>query len=291
MFLTAKKLRSPSLWCFNTALASFRSNTKDPDKKANGVTSTKFCHFDASCPTLEFVGQVVTISTFRLLSKLAAKTTLGSANLILLLAIALFAPAWTLRFWQAWLYLFLFASSSAAITIYLWKRDPALLSRRVSAGPIAEKTRAQQIIQLFASIGFLAILVVPSLDRRFSWSHVPLWIVLAGDLLVVLGFYIVFKVFCVNTFTSATVEVTEQQTVISIGPYAFVRHPMYSGALVMLVGTPLALASWWGLVALVVMVAVIVVRLLDEEKLLLANLPGYTEYVARVKYRLMPSVW
>jgi protein-S-isoprenylcysteine O-methyltransferase Ste14 len=225
------------------------------------------------------------------LSKLAAKTTLGSANLILLLAIALFAPAWTLRFWQAWLYLFLFASSSAAITIYLWKRDPALLSRRVSAGPIAEKTRAQQIIQLFASIGFLAILVVPSLDRRFSWSHVPLWIVLAGDLLVVLGFYIVFKVFCVNTFTSATVEVTEQQTVISIGPYAFVRHPMYSGALVMLVGTPLALASWWGLVAFVVMVAVIVVRLLDEEKLLLANLPGYTEYVARVKYRLMPSVW
>ena len=225
------------------------------------------------------------------MSKLAAKTTFGFANLILLLAVALFAPAWTLRFWQAWLYLFLFASCSAAITIYLWKRDPALLSRRVSAGPIAEKTRAQQIIQLFASIAFLAILVVPSLERLFSWSHVPLWIVLAGDLLVVLGFYIVFKVFCVNTFTSATVEVTEQQTVISIGPYAFVRHPMYSGALVMLVGTPLALASWWGLVAFVLMVIVVVIRLLDEEKLLLPNLPGYAEYVARVKYRLLPPVW
>jgi protein-S-isoprenylcysteine O-methyltransferase Ste14 len=225
------------------------------------------------------------------LSRLAAKTTLGFANLILLLAIALFAPAWTLRFWQAWLYLFLFASSSAAITIYLWKRDRALLSRRVSAGPVAEKSRTQKIIQFFASLGFLAILVVPSLNRRFVWSHVPLWLVLAGDLLVVLGFYIVFRVFSVNTFTAATVEVTEQQTVISTGPYALVRHPMYSGALIMLLGTPLALASWWGLVPFVVMVAVIVIRLLDEEKLLLADLPGYADYVARVEYRLMPRVW
>jgi protein-S-isoprenylcysteine O-methyltransferase Ste14 len=225
------------------------------------------------------------------LRRIAAKTTLGFGSLIFLLAVGLFAPAWTFRFWQALLYLFLFASCSAAITIYLWKRDQALLSRRISAGPIAEKTRAQQIIQLFASIGFLAILVVPSLDHRFSWSHVPLWIVLAGDLLVVLGFYIVFKVFCVNTFTSATVEVNDQQTVISTGPYAFVRHPMYSGALIMMLGTPLALASWWGLLAFILMVAVIVIRLLEEEKFLLANLPGYAEYLARVKYRLMPSVW
>jgi len=222
---------------------------------------------------------------------LAAKTTLGFANLILLLALALFVPAWTLRFWQAWLYLFLFAASSAVITIYLWKHDQALLSRRVNAGPAAEKTRPQQIIQLFASLGFLAIIVVPALDHRFSWSHVPLWLVLGGDLLVVLGFYIVFRVFCVNTFTAATVEVTEQQTVISTGPYALVRHPMYCGALVILLGTPLALSSWLGLVAFVLMVAVIVVRLLSEEKLLLGNLSGYAEYAARVRYRIMPFVW
>lgn len=225
------------------------------------------------------------------MSKLATKTTLGFANLVLLLAIALFAPAWTFGFWQAWLYLFLFASSSAAITIYLWKRDRALLARRVSAGSIAENSRTQQIIQLFASLGFLAILVVPSLDHRSSWSHVPLWLVLTGDLLVVLGFYIVFRVFCVNTFTAAIVEVAEQQTVISTGPYAFVRHPMYSGALIMLLGTPFALASWWGSVAFVLMFVVIVIRLLDEEKLLFANLPGYAEYAARVKYRLIPRAW
>lgn len=225
------------------------------------------------------------------LINLAAKTTLGFAYLILLLALGLFVPAWTLHFWQAWLYLFLFASSSAAITIYLWKRDQALLSRRVSAGPISEKTRTQKIIQLFASLAFVAILVVPSLDFRFRWSYVPLWLVLAGDLLVMLGFYIVFRVFRVNTFTAATIEVAAQQTVVSTGPYAHVRHPMYSGALIMLLGTPLALASWWGLLPFAFMLAVIVVRLLDEEKLLLADLPGYAEYTARVKYRLVPLVW
>lgn len=223
--------------------------------------------------------------------KLAARTILGFANLVLLLAIALFAPAWTFHFWQAWLYLLLFASCSAVVATYLWKRDQALLSRRVSAGPVAEKIRTQRIIQFFGSIGFLAMLIVPSLDHRLSWSHIPLWTVIAGDFLVVLGFYIVFKVFSVNTFTSGTVEVVEQQTVISTGPYAFVRHPMYSGALIMLLGTPLALDSWWGLVPFVLMVAVIVVRLLHEEKLLLAELAGYGNYVSRVKYRLMPLVW
>jgi protein-S-isoprenylcysteine O-methyltransferase Ste14 len=222
---------------------------------------------------------------------LAAKTTLGFANLILLLTIALFAPAWTFRFWQAWLYLLLFGTSSAAITIFLWKRDQALLSRRVSAGPTAEKTRTQQIIQLLASLGFLAILVVPSLDHRFSWSRVPLWLVLAGDLLVVLGFYIVLRVFCVNTFTAATVQVVERQTVISSGPYSLVRHPMYCGALVMLLGTPLALSSWWGLIAFRAHGRHHRGSSSRRKKLLLGNLSGYSEYATRVRFRLMPFVW
>ena len=222
---------------------------------------------------------------------LAAKTTLGFAGLMLFLALALFAPAGPLHFWQAWLYLFLFGASSAAITLYLWKRDQALLARRVSAGPTAEKLRTQQVIQLLASLGFLGILVVPSFDHRFSWSRVPIQVVLAGNLLVVLGFSLVFRVFCVNTFTAATVEVVERQTVVSSGPYALVRHPMYSGALVMLLGTPLALSSWWGLIAFAVMAAVIVVRLLDEERLLFESLSGYAEYAGRVKFRLLPFVW
>lgn len=225
------------------------------------------------------------------MATLAAKTALGFCSLILMLAIALFVPAWTLRFWQAWVYLFLFGACAAAITGYLWKHDQALLARRVKAGPSAEKSRTQQTVQLFASLAFLAILVVPSLDHRYLWSHVPLWLVVAGDLFVVAGFYIVFKVFCVNTFTSGTIEITEQQTVISTGPYALVRHPMYSGALIMLLGTPLALSSWWGMIAFAFMVAIIIVRLLDEETVLLCSLSQYDQYAARTRHRLIPFVW
>lgn len=225
------------------------------------------------------------------MKSLAVRTLLGFISLVFVLTAALFGPAWTLHFWQAWLYLFLFAASSAAITLYLWERDPALLQRRVNAGPTAEKTRSQQVIQSFASLGFLALMIVPSLDHRFSWSHVPLWLVFGGDLLVVLGFYIVFRVLRVNSFAAATVQVTEDQAVIPTGPYAFVRHPMYAGALIMLLGTPLALGSWFGLFAFPPMLAVIVVRLLDEEKLLLANLPGYADYAARVKRRLLAFIW
>lgn len=222
---------------------------------------------------------------------LAVRTLFGFIGLIFALTAALFGPALTLHFWQAWLYLFLFGASSAAITLYLWRHDPALLQRRVDAGPTAEKVRSQQIIQSIASLAFLALMIVPALDRRFSWSRVPLWLVFAGDLLVVLGFYIVFRVFRVNSFTSATVQVTENQTVISTGPYAFVRHPMYSGALIMLLGTPLALGSWFGLFAFPPTLAILVVRLLKEEQLLLADLPGYVNYAARVKRHLVPFIW
>ena len=222
---------------------------------------------------------------------LAAKTILGFTQLVLILALALFAPAFTLRYWQAWLYLFLFAAASATITLCLWNHDKALLERRVNAGPNAEATRSQQIIQIFASLAFLAILIVPSLDHRFSWSRVPFTVVLSGDLLVVFGFYCVYRVFRVNTFTAGTIQVAENQTVISTGPYALVRHPMYSGAFVMLLGTPLALASWWGLAAFPPIFAAIVARLLDEETFLHKNLPGYCDYTAKVKYRLLPFLW
>ena len=223
--------------------------------------------------------------------QLAAKTLLGLTNLLMFAALALFGPAWTLRYWQAWLYLLVFGAATLIITIDLWRRDPALLARRVKGGPIAEARKSQQSIQAFSSAAFLALLIVPSLDHRFGWSRVPLAFVLASDLLVALGFYIVFAVFRVNTFTASTVEVAENQTVVSTGPYAFVRHPMYAGALIMLLATPPALGSWWGLLAFPAMLAAIVVRLIDEERLLCATLSGYAEYAARVRHRLLPFVW
>jgi protein-S-isoprenylcysteine O-methyltransferase Ste14 len=222
---------------------------------------------------------------------LARKTVLGFTQLVAALGILLFAPAWTLDYWQAWLYLFVFAASSALITIYLWKKDPKLLSRRIDAGPRAENEKSQKLIQLLASFVFLGAMILPSLDHRFSWSAVPLPVVVAGDVLTALGFLIVFLVFKENTFTAATIVVTPNQKVVSTGPYAVVRHPMYSGALVMLFGTPLALGSWWGLLMFIPMIFTIAWRARDEERFLFNNLSGYKEYCQIVRYRLVPFGW
>jgi protein-S-isoprenylcysteine O-methyltransferase Ste14 len=225
------------------------------------------------------------------MSSLARRTVLGFAQLIVAMTIALFGPAGTLDYWQAWVYLLVFVGCAEIITLYLWRHDPRLLERRIAAGPRAEKQTLQKLIQGVAAITFIGSLIVPSVDHRFAWSRVPLALEIAGDVLVVIGFFIVFQVFKANSFTAATIEVATDQKVISAGPYAIVRHPMYAGALVMLVGTPLALGSWWGLLLLVPMTFVLVLRLLDEEKFLAKNLPGYSDYCQTVRYRLIPYVW
>ena len=158
-------------------------------------------------------------------------------------------------------------------------------------GPTAEKQLTQKLIMLGMSIGFIALLVVPALDHRFGWSAVPVGGVVTGDALVATGVYLIALVYRANTFSSATIEIAENQKVVSTGPYALVRHPMYASALLYLLGTPVALGSYWGLVPLVAMMPCLIWRLLAEERFLVRNLPGYTEYQKRVRHRLVPSVW
>jgi protein-S-isoprenylcysteine O-methyltransferase Ste14 len=156
---------------------------------------------------------------------------------------------------------------------------------------MAEKQRAQKFIMLGASFGFIALLVVPGVDHRFGWSAIPLGGVVVGDALVAIGFYFIFLVYRENTFTSATIEVAEGQKVIASGPYAMVRHPMYASASLYLVGTPLALGSYWALLAVGAMLLFLIGRLLDEERFLAKNLSGYDDYQKRVRHRLVPWVW
>jgi protein-S-isoprenylcysteine O-methyltransferase Ste14 len=158
-------------------------------------------------------------------------------------------------------------------------------------GPTAEKEPRQRVIMLLASLGFISLLVVPGLDRRFHWSTVPFAGVLGGTALVIIGFYFIALVYRENTFTSATIEVAAGQKVIATGPYAIVRHPMYASALLYLGGTPLALGSYTGLIPFAGMLPVLIWRLLDEERLLATDLPGYSDYQARVRYRLIPYLW
>ena len=209
----------------------------------------------------------------------------------LVMAALLFIPARTLDYWQAWTFLAVYFSSSLAVTLYLMKKDPKLLARRMSGGPTAEKEPAQNIIMTVVSLGFIGLFVLGGLDHRFGWSHMPASVVLAGDGLVLVGWLAIFFVFKANTFTSATIELAPDQKVISTGPYALVRHPMYAGGLVMFLGIPIALGSWWGLAIVAVMVPALLWRLFDEERFLAKNLPGYAEYQQRLRYRLIPRVW
>jgi protein-S-isoprenylcysteine O-methyltransferase Ste14 len=222
---------------------------------------------------------------------LKGRAWLALAALGLVMGLLLFIPAGSIRYWQAWVYLVVFTGASALTTIDLMKRDPALLERRMRGGPTAEKEPTQRVIMLFTSLGFIALLVVPALDHRYGWSAVPIYAVLAGDLLVAVGFYFIALVYRENTYTSATIEVAMGQKVVATGPYAIVRHPMYASASLYIFGTSLALGSYWGFLAAAGMLPFLIWRLLDEERLLARDLQGYTEYQTRVPYRLIPFVW
>jgi len=219
--------------------------------------------------------------------KLLAQAAAGLVFLLAVLGAILFGLA-GLAYWQGWTFLAVFASASIAITIDLARRDPALLARRVQAGPLAEPSAKQKVIQACAGVTFLAIFAIAALDQP---ARVPTALVIAGNGLVALGLFVVFRVYRANTFTSATIAVERGQHVVSTGPYAIVRHPMYAGAIVMILGMPLALASWWAFVTVPVMVGVIAWRLADEERQLVADLPGYAAYRSRVTHRLVPHLW
>jgi len=216
---------------------------------------------------------------------------IGLLRLFVSMLLMVFLPAWTVHYWQGWVCLLIFFASAVGITVYLARRNPALLARRIKAGAKAESTRIQKVIQFFAAIAFVSLFVLSALDHRFGWSRVPIALEIAGDILIALGFAYVFWVFKVNSFTSGVIEVAPGQRVITYGPYAMVRHPMYLGSLVMLFGIPLSLGSFWGLLTIFFMATVIILRLLDEERFLAKSLDGYGAYIKQVRYRLAPFVW
>jgi protein-S-isoprenylcysteine O-methyltransferase Ste14 len=203
----------------------------------------------------------------------------------------LLVPAWSLNYWQAWVYGVVFMVTTTAIGIYFLKRDPRVVERRMRVGPAAEREPAQKIIMTLVLGGFVLLLVVPGFDHRWHWSSVPAWLVLAADAFVVLGLLGTAVVVRQNSYAASTITVEAGQPVISTGLYAIVRHPMYSSALVMTAFTPLALGSYWGLLSVIALIPAMAWRLIDEERFLKQNLPGYDEFCRGVRYRLIPRVW
>lgn len=222
---------------------------------------------------------------------LLLKAALGLGFLLFVLGTVLFGVAGNWDYWQAWVYLALFGVGTLLITLYLILRDPQLLSGRVKVGVVAEARRSQRVIQALANLFFLLTFLVAALDTRLGWSHMPGAVSLLASGGVAFGLFVIFLTFRENTYSGVTVDVSPGQRLITGGPYRVVRHPMYAGGSLLMFFTPLALGSWVAWPFAVLLIVVIALRLLDEEQVLLASLPGYEDYCRQVRYRLLPYVW
>lgn len=205
--------------------------------------------------------------------------------------LCLFLPAWSFGFWQAWLYLGAIFCPALLITFYMLKHNPQLIERRLKGGAGNERRVLQRVIRLLSPSFWVSSLILSAFDHRLHWSRVPATLAILADIAVIAGWGVIFLVFKENNYASATVEIVDSQKVITTGPYAIVRHPMYSGTVLLVLLAPMALGSWWGLAFSIPSSFLIVLRLLDEEKLLVHTLDGYDTYRDEVPWRLVPRLW
>ncbi len=203
----------------------------------------------------------------------------------------LFVPAGTFNYWQAWVFLVVVAIAAWIPLSIVLRTNPVAIQDRMRGGPTAETRAAQKVVIAGLYLSLAAMVVVSVLDHRFGWSAVPAAICLVGDVLVAVGLGVVALVIIQNSYAAATVQVQAGQNVVSTGLYGLVRHPMYTGNVIMMGGIPLALGSYWGLVFVLPGLIVLASRIRDEEKLLRDELTGYREYTQKVRYRLVPGTW
>lgn len=210
-----------------------------------------------------------------------------------LMAVALFWGAGDWSWPQGWAFIAIFVLGSIGFSIYMISRDPALLASRLSpnqkGGPFWDRV----FLFVFIALWFVWLAVMGLDARRLHLSHMPLWLNVVGGILIVAGFLATMPVFLANSFAAPVVRIQEErgQRVIDTGPYAFVRHPMYAAAILYLVGMPFLLGSWWGFVFVPLYIGGVAPRAMAEERLLARDLPGYADYMTRVRWRLIPGVW
>ncbi|MFB1297704.1 isoprenylcysteine carboxylmethyltransferase family protein [Mycobacterium sp. pW049] len=223
--------------------------------------------------------------------RMAAQALASTVFGIAFFGVALFVPAGTIHYWQARIFVAVFAVTTIVPSVVLAARYPDALARRMKAGPTAESRPVQRIIITLTVVLVFATLALSALDHRFGWSSVPTWLIIVGNLAVAIGLSIAQLVIVQNNYAAATIRVEADQPLVSTGLYGLVRHPMYLGTMIMMIGIPPALDSLWGLLGVAVAVPVLAARILDEEKMLDAELAGYREYTHQVRYRLIPGVW
>lgn len=222
------------------------------------------------------------------LKKLKKTIGLRICSLPLVLGLFFFLPAGTFRYWQAWVYIGILFFPMLGVIAYFIKKDPELLERRMRA---REKERRQKALMALSSLLFIGIFLLPGFDRRYGWSSVPVIVVIAADIIILAGYGLFVRVLKENRYASRTVEVAREQEVVTTGPYAVVRHPMYVAVGIIYILSPLALGSYWAMISALLVIIVLVVRIMNEEKTLLRDLSGYGEYMQQVRYRLIPGIW
>ena len=221
--------------------------------------------------------------------KALKRTVLVRFSLILLmLGLVFFLSAGTMKYREAWAYIITISIPMIIFGIYMFRHNPKFLERRMKT---EEKRKEQKLIQKVGALPFLLVYLLPGLDKRLGWSDLPFSIALIGLTMVLLGYLMILYVFITNSYASRVVEVEKEQRVITTGPYAVVRHPMYVGVIFFYGVTPIALGSYWAMIPSLLIIPILVFRIKDEEKELLENLTGYREYTQKVKYRLLPFVW
>jgi protein-S-isoprenylcysteine O-methyltransferase Ste14 len=204
------------------------------------------------------------------------------------LLLILFLPAGTVAYWEAWIYLAILLIPMSIIMLYFLKKSPEFLVRRMK---LKEKEAEQKILVKLALIPFLLAFILPGIDKRFGWSNVPILIIVVAEILVCIGYIFVILVFKENQFASRIIEVEKGQKVIQSGPYRFVRHPMYLGTIIMYFASPLALGSYWAIIPAIFIIPILIVRIINEEKVLTKELEGYSEYKLTTRFRLIPGIW
>lgn len=229
--------------------------------------------------------EYIKISMFKLIKQVVIRYIL----ILLFVSFVLFLPAGSLKFWNAWIFIGALFLPELFALIYLAIKDPELLQKRLK---IKEKEKAQRIFNILYIIIFIITLIITGLDFKYHWSIVPVWLVIVATGIMISGFFMAFIVLKQNSYASRVVEIQEGQKVIDVGLYSVVRHPMYLSALIFFCPMPLVLGSLYAFIIPVILAPfLLLIRIINEEKVLKNNLNGYKEYVKKVKYRLIPFVW
>ncbi len=207
---------------------------------------------------------------------------------ILLVGLLIFIPAGTIKYPNAWLFISLLFIPMFIFGIYLYIKKPKLLERRLNN---KEKQNTQKIVILISALMFISSFIISSLDYKNKWSNIPLWVIILASIVLLIGYYLYIKVMIQNEYLLRTIEVEKEQKLIDTGLYGIVRHPMYFATLLIFLSMPLILGSLYGFYIMLIFPVILIIRIKNEEKVLLKELPGYSKYKFKVKYKLIPYIW